>query len=73
MRQPEGVDPPPQIERWKLLRQDDNGDRFVVKKGLTKQEAERLVAEFEALGHKQTYWAERESGGPRTPGSVSSS
>jgi hypothetical protein len=43
-----------------VYRQDDNGNRFVVATGLTQEEAERLVADFEARGHKQCYWAEPE-------------
>jgi UDP-N-acetyl-2-amino-2-deoxyglucuronate dehydrogenase len=48
----------PQAEKWSVHRQDDNGNRFVVQAGLSRQEAERLVAEFESRGHKQVYWAE---------------
>ena len=47
---------------WVVHRQDDNGNRFVVQTGLSRQEAERLVAEFEAHGHKQVYWAAPEDG-----------
>ena len=47
---------------WSVHRQDDNGNRFVVQTGLSRQEADRLVAEFESRGHKQVYWAEPESG-----------
>jgi hypothetical protein len=47
---------------WAVHRQDDNGSRFVVRTGLSREEAERLVAKLEALGHKQTYWIERERG-----------
>jgi hypothetical protein len=43
---------------WSVLRQDDNGNRFVMHVGLTREEAERLVAHYESLGHKQLYWAE---------------
>lgn len=46
--------------RWLVVRQDDNGNRFQVQRGLPKGEAERLVAELESHGHKQLYWAERE-------------
>jgi hypothetical protein len=49
-----------QERTWVVHRQDDNGCRFVVRVGLSREEAERLVKEFEALGHKQTYWAEPE-------------
>lgn len=45
---------------WAVHRQDDNGNRFVVRAGLAREEAERLAAELEARGHKQLYWIERE-------------
>ena len=48
---------------WRVLRQDDNGNRFVVAEGLTKAEAESRVAELTARGHKQSYWCE-----PASPG-----
>jgi hypothetical protein len=47
---------------WAVHRQDDNGNRFVVQTRLTREEAERLVAELESRGHKQVYWAEPEQG-----------
>jgi hypothetical protein len=47
---------------WTVRRQDDNGNRFVVQTGLSRDEAERLVAELEARGHKQVYWSEPEQG-----------
>jgi len=45
---------------WTVWRTDDNGNTFMVQEKLTQAEAERLAAEFEARGHKQLYWAERE-------------
>ncbi|MGW2249018.1 hypothetical protein ACWCXH_02295 [Kitasatospora sp. NPDC001660] len=45
---------------FRVMRQDDNGNRFVVARGLAKSEAEHLAAEFEARGHKQLYWVEAE-------------
>lgn len=42
---------------WSLWRQDDNGNVFMVSSGHTETEVLRLVREFEAKGHKQTYWA----------------
>ena len=45
---------------WAVHRQDDNGNRFVVQTGLSREEAEQRVAKFEARGHKQLYWAEPE-------------
>jgi hypothetical protein len=53
---------PPTAATWTVHRQDDNGNRFVVRTGLSREEAERLVAELEALGHKQLYWAEASQG-----------
>jgi hypothetical protein len=51
------------IEYWAVHRQDDNGNRFVVERYLTREAADRLVEELTARGHKQFYWAEPESGG----------
>lgn len=47
---------------WTVYRIDDTGNVFVVKDGLTQEEADRLVQVYEARGHKQMYWAERTSG-----------
>jgi len=49
----------PDHESWTVWRIDDNGNTFVVQEHLTREEAERLVAEFTARGHKQSYWVER--------------
>jgi len=46
---------------WSVWRTDDTGNTFLVRGGLTQEEAQRLVEEFEARGHKQMYFAERES------------
>ena len=48
------------MAEWEVWRQDDNGNRFVVQTGLSREDAERLVVEFESRGHKQVYWAEPE-------------
>lgn len=48
-------------DRWAVWRIDDNGNTFIVREHLHHDEAERLVAEFTARGHKQMYWTERES------------
>ena len=45
---------------WAVYRQDDNGNRYLVKSGLSEPEANALVAELESHGHKQLYWATRE-------------
>jgi hypothetical protein len=61
MSSPESIAPAPIREQtWAVFRQDDNGNRFVVSTRLNREEAERLVAEFEARGHKQVYWVEPE-------------
>jgi hypothetical protein len=46
---------------YSVYRQDDNGNRFVVERHLSREDAERLAAEFQALGHKQVYWAAPDS------------
>ncbi|MFF2750107.1 SPOR domain-containing protein [Kitasatospora sp. NPDC058048] len=43
---------------YRVMRQDDNGNRFLVAKGLDRAEARRLADGFEARGHKQMYWVE---------------
>jgi hypothetical protein len=43
---------------WSVWRRDDHGNRFEVRRGLASSDAERLVEEFEARGHKQSYWLE---------------
>ncbi len=50
-------------ETWMVWRQDDNGNRFVVERHLSREEALALVAELEARGHKQLYCAAAETGG----------
>jgi hypothetical protein len=45
---------------WTVWRMDEAGNRFVVKDRLTHEAAERMVEEFAARGHKQTYWSERQ-------------
>ena len=42
---------------WSVWRQDDNGTRMEVSRGLTEMEARTLVDELEKHGHKQMYWA----------------
>jgi hypothetical protein len=48
-------------ELWAVWRIDDTGNSFLVRDRLALTEAERLVAQFTARGHKQTYWAERDT------------
>jgi hypothetical protein len=51
---------------WRVMRQDDNGNQYLVARELPREEAERLAAELEARGHKQLYWTELDR--PRTTG-----
>src|SRR5262249_32066718 len=44
--------------RFRVMRQDDNGNRFVVKSTSSRCEADALVEEYESRGHKQTYWVD---------------
>jgi hypothetical protein len=55
----EGLSPRPGriSERpWVVWRQDDHGNRAVVSRHDSRDEAERVVADFTARGHKQLYW-----------------
>ncbi|HEU5429098.1 MAG TPA: SPOR domain-containing protein [Actinocrinis sp.] len=48
---------------WRVVRQDDNGNRYLVGRHATREEAERVIARLEAGGHKQLYWIEGDSDG----------
>lgn len=48
-------------QAWAVWRMDDTGNQFVVRERLSRVEAERLAHEFAARGHKQMYWAARQS------------
>lgn len=48
---------------WSVYRQGDDGNQFVIKSGLTRQQADQLVEEFEARGHKQLYWVSQQDAG----------
>ncbi len=45
---------------WAVWRQDDNGNLFVVRGGLTESAALTLLRSLEREGHKQTYWVKEE-------------
>jgi len=45
---------------WRVLRLDDNGNRFVIAECASEDEASRIADEFTARGHKQAYWVERD-------------
>lgn len=44
--------------RFRVMRADDNGNEVEVIRVETGEEAERIARDFEARGHKQTYWVE---------------
>ncbi|GIJ48213.1 hypothetical protein Val02_50990 [Virgisporangium aliadipatigenens] len=46
----------PHMSAWIVWRQDDNGNRFEVRRFDDRAAAEALAAEMEARGHKQIYW-----------------
>jgi hypothetical protein len=52
---------------WRVLRQDDNGNVFVVADSLDEGAARQLAAELEARAHKQLYFVE-EAPLPPVPG-----
>jgi hypothetical protein len=56
--------PSPARGSWCVWRQDDNGNRFLLRRHLPEAEARRLVSHYDSLGHKQLYWAEREETTP---------
>jgi hypothetical protein len=43
---------------WRLMRQDEYGQRFVVADKMSRREAECLCREYERRGHKQAYTVE---------------
>jgi hypothetical protein len=45
---------------YRVLRQDETGNIFLVKGGLLKEVADQLCQILEQKGHKQTYWVEAE-------------
>ena len=51
----ECVDLTPDKTLWRVFRVDDHGNRFEVARDLSEAAADRLLREFEAKGHKQTY------------------
>lgn len=44
-----------------LIRMDDLGNRALVSTHATREAAEAACREFEARGHKQSYWVEEVS------------
>jgi UDP-N-acetyl-2-amino-2-deoxyglucuronate dehydrogenase len=60
MPNPNCAQPTQDGEKWSVWRTDDTGNTFLVRENLTHEEALQVVAEFEARGHKQTYFVERQ-------------
>jgi len=48
----------PETGGFRVLRQDDNGNRECLARCATREEAAAIAAAFEARGHKQVYWVE---------------
>jgi len=54
--------------QWQLWRQDDNGNRVMVRAFTDHDEAKAELRRFESLQHKQTYWLdERPASGSEAP------
>lgn len=51
-------------EKWQLVREDDNGNVFIIEGNLPENKAKKLAEEFSKNNenkphpHKQSYWAE---------------
>ena len=45
---------------WAVWRQDDSGSKFLIEANLSEAQAQAMVKDFEAKGHKQTYWCNNE-------------
>jgi len=60
-REDEGVSEGRKEGGFPVWRLDDNNNEFLVRDGLTEEEAFALVREYEGRGHRQAYWVERES------------
>ena len=48
----------PSKGRWRLMRQDDPGNRYIVADFDSETEARQALAAYESQRHKQTYWIE---------------
>lgn len=44
--------------KYRVMRQDDNGNKFVVGRDMTRKEADDWCASLTVRGHKQIYWVE---------------
>ena len=53
-----------QPSRWLLYRIDDNGNEVAMRRFARRDEAEAVMRDYEARGHKQTYLVREERGTP---------
>jgi hypothetical protein len=44
---------------WRVVRLDDNGNRYELARTTSACEANAMVLAMEEVGHKQTFWHER--------------
>jgi len=44
---------------WRVVREDDNGNRYSVGRYATRAEAEQIAGSLDNAGHKQLYWVEQ--------------
>lgn len=51
---------PDEKGEWRVVRQDWHGNEFEMEANLSEDKAKSIAAEFNAKGHKQTYWAQKE-------------
>lgn len=49
----------PLMEKWSVMRLDDNGNEFTVSTDHSFSEATQKVKDLTQKGHKQTYWVQR--------------
>lgn len=47
-------------DTWCVMRQDDNGNTFVIADRLSQTDAETTMRAYERRGHKQVYWIRRQ-------------
>ena len=50
--------------RWVLYRIDDNGNELEMRRFAGRAEAEAVMREYEARGHKQAYLVREDKGAP---------
>lgn len=46
---------------WRLVRQDTHGNEYFVRGGLSEAFAQKLAGDYNAKGHKQFFWAEKDA------------